>query len=145
MKWSFGDITFKDERGKPLIERFVVEAKRGYTDELNPLVLIDSPKNKSIPLRDWWEKAWEEVQQSQRRAPMVIFKRNKCDPCIMLPHQIIANIELFSGPWKNRILEYYIELDNNEGFNVVNLFDFLQWTTPEDIIEAVPSKLSNNP
>lgn len=139
LKWEYGDITFRHEEAKPLIERVLIEVKRGHTDEMSLLQFIDNPNVKHLWMRDWWEKAWKECQETGRRFPIVIFKRDRCKHCMMVPDKMMTLLESFCGKWVDELIRF-MGGDRTEEFTVISLFYFLNHCNPEDIINAIPIK-----
>ena len=139
LKWEYGDITFRHEKAKPLIERVLIETKRGHTDKMSLLQFIDNPGVKQLWMRMWWEKAWKECKQVGRRFPVVIFKRDKCKHCMMIPPDMMYFIEAYCGAWKGNHIKYITQQPINE-FIITDFYKFLEYCNPEDIISAIPIK-----
>lgn len=93
-KYQYGDITFTDPIGKPLIDLFLVEIKRGYTKELLLLDLLDRGKKAKDPLfLKFWTKAEIEKKQGKRFYSLLIFKRDRHQACVCFHQAFYNNIK----------------------------------------------------
>lgn len=101
-KWGYGDLTFTDPSGTPLIEYFVLELKKGYTKDISLLDFIDKKRGQPI-LKTWWDKVEKERLEADRVASMVLFERNAHHACMMLNKPILKRIEDFYGTFTQRI------------------------------------------
>ena len=137
LKWEYGDITFRHEKAKPLIERVLIETKRGHTNKMSLLHFIDNPNVKQLWMRLWWEKACKECKEANRRFPIVIFKRDKCRHCMMISDLMVSAIEPFSKTWPGSYIMYISGEDIKKDFMVVDFYKFLQHFSPEDIISGI--------
>lgn len=149
--WEYGDITFRNERGKPLAERLLIECKRGHKEHINFVCLVDSWGSKRLKKRwvlDWWDKAWQEANAANRRFPVIIFKRDFMDKAIIVPRMMIGMLELYCGPYTTG---YYLELRSGwpdgghsavKDFTVLPFYEFLEWCSPEDLVQGIPTKNS---
>ena len=91
--YSQGDLTFIDPVGKPLIDYFIIELKRGYTNEIDPLSLLDKlDRSKQNTLFDWVDKAEKEKESCGRKEIMILFKRDRHKPCILLSEDETSRI-----------------------------------------------------
>lgn len=144
--WEYGDITFRHLEGQPLIERLLIECKRGHKEHIKFVDLIDSwnnPRVKNRWILDWWNKAWEETEAAERNFPVIIFKRDFMDKCIIVSRLMIVQLEVFCGVWGEECLEFrFKEEEEKRDFMVVRFFDFLNWCSPEDLVEGIPIKNS---
>lgn len=123
---SAGDIGYIDEIGKPLIDLFVIELKRGYSRDISILDFIDSRKRKPL-LEKWWMKAYTECTNSKRFSYWIIFQRDNHTPVLLLPQQAFAEIELYHTIYPHVI----VSISN---YNCFISFDrFLDWCTPDGI------------
>jgi hypothetical protein len=72
---SCGDIGLTDPIGQSLLDFFSIEIKRGYSNELDILSIVDS-ENKNHKLLDWVEKAEKEITEANRPEFLIILKRD---------------------------------------------------------------------
>jgi len=93
---SAGDFCFIDSIAKPLFDLLVIENKVGYTSTIDPLSQVDGIK--ADVLDTWLKKAYLECQQTKRHYPIVIFKRNRKERCVLMPVQLFNDIAQLSGP-----------------------------------------------
>ena len=70
--YEYGDITFTDPIGKPLIDLILFENKAGYSRDIDVVDFIDSAKKEPFLLR-WWKKAETERALAERSYSIIIF------------------------------------------------------------------------
>ena len=130
--YEYGDITFSDPRGQPLIDFFLLENKSGYKDTINILDFIDSP-NKHPQLLKWWVKAEQEKELAGRYFSLLIFRRTRKSKCVMMTSELFNLCESFSGDWNQSkpILDVAIE---KYYWIVISFNNFLDWVSPDSII-----------
>lgn len=118
-----GDITYTDAIGKPLLDFFCFEIKRGYT-ELNLLDLIDSRQAKPLFLQ-FWDQVKESTQQAGAKEPIVIFKRDKRTTCAIVQRSFL-DVFLTEQPclWLEVI-------SSDEHLTILPLETFLNLICPE--------------
>jgi hypothetical protein len=130
---SAGDFTYIDAIAKPLFDLLLLENKIGYNKQIDPLSKIDS--SKADILDTWLKKAYVECSQAKRFYPMVIFKRNRKDRCVLMPillfHEIAKRVEA-STTFSRMVL--YPQKTVIMGFD-----SFIHWCTP-DIIKDILRK-----
>jgi len=121
-----GDFTFTDAIAKPLFDLLVIENKTGYSDLVDPLAMVDS--NKADILDTWLKKAYVECQQTKRHYPMLIFKRNRKNRCVLIPNDFFFDISK-RVPCRNvpKIMLY------PQKTTIMGFDEFLNWCTPEII------------
>jgi hypothetical protein len=122
---SAGDFGFIDPIAKPLLDLLVIENKCGYTDQIDPLAMVDS--NKADILEIWLKKAYVECTQTHRYYPMLIFKRNRKSRCVMIPFPLFNAIAQYKSPTLPRIVMY------PQKTVIMGFDEFLNWCTPEII------------
>lgn len=71
---SAGDLCYLDPIGKPFLDYFLVEIKRGYKD-FSVMDLIDR-KKKNCLIEKWIKKAEKEKEQEERVSILLIVKRD---------------------------------------------------------------------
>lgn len=133
--YEYGDITFTDPLGKPLIDTFLIECKKGYSKEVDLLDFF-TPKKKSV-LFGWWSKAKKEAKEAGRKYCLLIAERNGKPAFVLFDGRFFTSKESFIS----KISDYYIELRKDfkkdgaevDSMIVMLLDDFLKWLSPEDI------------
>jgi hypothetical protein len=137
---SAGDIGLLDPVGKPLLDAFCIEVKRGY-NKFSIHDILDKPKRKT---KQEWEKWIEQAIRSQKQAKslywMIIAKRDKRDSIIVLPD--LAVIALFDASCNLMRVSPCLKLDfflGNEQtwITAMLLEEFLERVKPDDIRRMV--------
>lgn len=122
--YEYGDITFIDPVGKPLIDTFLIECKKGYTKEVD---ILDLFHNKNSILFTWWSKALSEMEDAGRKNCILILGRNrKSEICFI-------NTSFFNDDYNGTFFGDRIKLmskDTNFFFTVIDFSDFLKWLNP---------------
>ena len=127
---SAGDLNALDPIGQPLVDLFVLEAKKGYNKELDILKIIDS-KKKTHALIDWLSKSKKEARESGRYHALVLFRRDNHQDSIAMEYMFFARLEPFCGGFQETYLE--INLSNLDSYAIMKLDHFLEWCDREDI------------
>jgi hypothetical protein len=123
---SYGDVTFIDPIGQSLIDSCLIELKRGYTNSISLLDFVDKAKGTPILLQ-WWHKATEERALAGRQYVLLIFRRDRHLPCIMLSSGMFSVLPDYYGKTpKDKIR---IEA-KGMSLVVMRLDDFLKWVHP---------------
>ncbi|KKM85708.1 hypothetical protein LCGC14_1286300 [marine sediment metagenome] len=123
-RYQYGDMTIDDPIGKPFIDFFLVEMKRGYSD-LNFLSLIDG-KQKKPELIEWWKKAEEEKELGDRKQTILILKRDYKIPIIIMTKHLFGLIEDYINVWEHtNVMDLY--LDEKYNLTIVPLYPFLEY------------------
>ena len=126
---GYGDLTFTDVVMKPFFDLFLVECKKGYTKDIDPLKIIDG-KGKTNFLITVYEKAEKERKFAGRRYSLIIFERNNHNSCVMFNSKIIEALEDYAGCYNGKEL---LINTGDEGFYIMPLESFLDWVSPETI------------
>lgn len=127
-RYQYGDIAFTDPIGAPLIDYFLIELKVGYP-ALGTLVLIDG-KQKNPLLIKWWLKAEEEKEFGERKAVMLIIKRDYKHPIIVFDSKTFSKLEAYCGEWEKDILSIYLTTIRKK-LIVVPLYIFFEYCSAE--------------
>ena len=130
---QYGDVTFIDELGKPLIDLCLFELKRGYSSKLDLLCTIDKNYAKS-QLYLFWLEAEKEREDAERPFSCLIFKRDRGKECIVISLEFFNKIVDQCGKFKNCFCELNIE---NCDIIIFRLSDFLQWVCREDMCQIL--------
>lgn len=144
-----GDMTFTDPIGKPLCDAWNVELKTGYgkkkkkiKDDSGDIIkkidqqwdildMIDSKQKESV-LDVFWEQCTKDADISKRE-PILIFRRNRRTPCIVMRNAYFFILESFFGRPKNIII--IIIKGFPEKRVIISLSDFMKWIP--DIMEIL--------
>jgi hypothetical protein len=130
---SAGDFAFIDPVAKPLFDLLVIENKVGYTNQIDPLSAVDSKK--ADILETWLKKAYIECHQTNRHFPLLVFKRNRKNRCVMMPFRLYSVI----AQRKTMVFPRIVLFPQK---TVIMGFDqFLNWCTP-DIIRDILKEAS---
>jgi hypothetical protein len=136
--YEYGDITFSEPEGKPLIDFLLIENKTGYKDTVNVLDFIDSPK-KHPQLLKWWWKCEKEREEAGRWYSILVFRRTRKSKCVMISTELFTLFEDWCGEFTQTTIDLFYTagvLKSNEllgQWTVVRLNDLLGWITPETI------------
>lgn len=88
---GYGDITAIDPIGAPLTDRCVIELKKGYNEQFDPLWILDRLNStKPTPLEAILIKLFEETKVAGRTYPVLIFKRDRRQAMIAVSSSFIA-------------------------------------------------------
>jgi len=134
--FEYGDITFSDPVGRPLIEFLLIENKSGYKDLINALDFIDTPK-KHPQLLKWWEKANEERWNSDRYYAVLIFRRTRKGKCIMMDSDLFCLLEDWAGEYKESTIDIVTKTGQ---WVIVRFNDLLNWIAPQTILQIMREK-----
>ncbi len=134
--YEYGDITFTDPIGKPLIDLLLLENKSGYKDDISIVDFIDSTKKEPTLLK-WWRKAEYEKRLADRFYSVIIFRRTRRRKCIFLPYDLFNELEAWCGEYKKDIVDLHYGADS---WTIVKFDHFLEWVTPETIRALLAEK-----
>lgn len=127
---AYGDLTYTDAIGKPLLDLCCFEIKRGY-GAWCVLDLVDKrPGAKPCKAEEFWLQAQTSAEQAGVRFPVVIFRRDNKQTGIMFGKDFLNAVAPVLGPHRgNKLLTIM-----GSGTVVVMLFsEFLEYFTPEAI------------
>jgi len=127
-----GDLMAVDEVGHPFTDCFLVELKRGYTDKISVLDLIDNKRKKQFALVDWYAKARKEANFHKRSFVLIIFKRDYREICVLLEEAFLTIFEGYNGAYTKELIGF--NFDNNASFYITTLNSFLKWLDKESIV-----------
>lgn len=106
---AVGDLSSRTEEGALLLREYVIEIKRGYND-IEILPLLDKDNNKSNHFVVWWKKLTGEAQATQRK-PLLIFRRDRAQACIVINHNLYTWFKAFNGPYPTQRIIFPCEDD----------------------------------
>lgn len=128
-----GDVCATDEQGTAFLQVFAVEAKKGYQkDTIQDL--IDSPhKAAKQTYHKWIEQAEASRDASGAMYWLVVCKRDKRDPLVMMPPCAKWSLSVVGHSWRGRGVR--LELDDPKvgAVSLAKLSDFLENVTPEAV------------
>lgn len=100
--YEYGDISFTDPIGQPLIDYLLIECKKGYTNGIDVLDFLD--KKTGIPiLLEFWNKALDECDIAGRKTAIIIFERNRRHTCVMMNYSFFGVLKEVFGDFSNKI------------------------------------------
>jgi len=138
--YEYGDITFTDPIGKPLIDCILFECKKGYTKEVDLLDFFFENNKKSV-LFDWWRKAIEEMKEAGRKNCILIVERNRRDALVFMNWIFFVDqTVIYSGSFNQKYIELLYSINDEKNIFIMKLSDFLNWVTPEDIKQKIEEK-----
>lgn len=126
--YQYGDMTFTDPIGKPLIDLFLFEFKKGYND-MDVLDIIDSRQKKPLLLK-FWDKAEQDRKACGRPYSILIVKRDHKKSFVVIESSLLGILEDHCGVWKDKML---IIKDWGLRLAVLRLDKFLDWLHPDTI------------
>lgn len=121
---SCGDIGLLDPIGQKLLDNFSIEIKRGYSDDLDLLSIIDS-NNKNNTMLKWIEKAKKEIEEANRPHFMIIFKRDRKNKAVCVSSKFIDHF-FQDDDFLSKELSIYIK---DEGFFIFDYDEFFEHFT----------------
>lgn len=132
---SCGDLGFLDVIGKPFLDVFVVEIKRGYTADLSVLNILDAKGKNTDVLLHWWRKLTAEARACGKPFGMIIFRRDHRSTCVCISYDCLNYLESTIGSWPiddGLVLEI---TTSKESIVIVDYEVFFNWVIP-DIFEV---------
>ena len=128
-KGQYGDICATDPIGQPLLDLLTIEVKRGY-NKYTIADLLDRPEGAAKQKYEQWiTKAIHDHEQAGSFSWMLIVKRDRRQPIVLLPAYLFKDLEGIQESWHMTIL---LGLDWLE-LSACQLEDFLQAVSPEVI------------
>lgn len=123
-----GDITFTDPIGKPLIDFWNLELKKGYS-KTNLLNHIDS--NKNTEFESLWNQCLNDADKCNKE-PMLILKRDRKKEVVFINKSVYNKLIDEAGyhtPCKLIVLVY----ENRDKIIGMELDNFLNWISSDCI------------
>ena len=136
IEFQSGDIGFNNPIGKPLIDRWNMEAKSGYQKTRKTkcgitktnwgvLDLLDGSEKEPYFLL-FWEQCYSEAADTDRE-PILFFRRNNRQSCIALRREYFEILTRFFGSSYN-LFNYQIQLwIGIEEIVILNFKEFMKW------------------
>ena len=135
-KYEYGDVAFTDPIGQPLMDAFLIELKRGYSNDISILDLLDKSDGlKDTLLLQWWKKAEEERGFAERKHSLIIFRRNRREACIFMTRCLYNLLADQSGDFEGSNITWRPaqKVFEKQYFEILLLKDFLEWANQESI------------
>lgn len=128
---SYGDLTFIDPVGKPFIDQFLLELKRGYSNTISILYTIDG-RCKTYDLFNFWAQAERDRVLAGRPWSILIFRRDRLQVCAMINKSLFNKITRWVGGYSATT---HVEIATVDGDRLVVLpfYEFIKWLQPETI------------
>lgn len=124
-----GDLVATDAIGEPLMKALLIEAKTGYGTKVNGEIVrwdildfMDSRQGKPV-LAKMWEQCSRDATISNR-TPVLIFRRNRRSPCMLITKQFFNELSAFYGSFKGNRIDLSVADINGV---IVALTDFFLW------------------
>jgi len=127
----FGDITHRKPEGRPLIKLILLEAKKGYTHDTNPLEFFENTKTTNL-LYIHWTQAERDREIAGRKYSWLIFGRKRKRILLMFDYQFFCDCEPENGEYEGQRLRI---LDERRGLSlvIVDFKKFLEYLDPMTI------------
>ncbi len=134
---SAGDVGYLDVIGEPLISNYVIEIKRGYSNQLSVLDFVDKLKGQKQPtLYNWWEKANKEMKDAGRKDVILIMKRDYKRKIICLRTETFNKLKDWHGNGKG-IIENVIHIRKKHCcLTIMRWEDFVDAINPHSMIRV---------
>ena len=136
---QFGDIQATDPIGQPFIDVFLTEIKRGYPNATISNIIDAPPKTKANQLEEFIIKTTHSTKAAKTYSWMILHKRDRREPVIILPRQIDERLHLFTNCAHYNKLFCFVSFHTKQNIRheITQLLwsDFLQLVKPEQIIE----------
>jgi hypothetical protein len=126
-KYEYGDMTFTDPVGKPLVDLILWEFKRGYSKSIDMLALLDG---RSSLLGKWIAKAEEDRRESDRKYVCLVLQRDRKEKVLAIHSALLGWLEGQIGEFKGqsiRVSSFPLEF--------ILLKDFLTWCNRQAVEE----------
>lgn len=128
-----GDVCASAEIGFAFTDYFMTEIKRGYTDKLSFIELVDKPDKKTLKIKNWVRKAERQRKENFRRGLLVIIKRDYANPfCIIDTNSFFRLCSYSMTALGDKYLEFSID---RRKYFAITFSAFLKFLNPGDIRE----------
>jgi len=124
-----GDIVATDAEGEPLMKALLIEAKTGYGTKVSGEIVrwdildfMDSRQEKPV-LAKMWEQCYRDAAISNR-TPVLIFRRNRRSPCMLIEKQFFNELSDFYGTFTGNRID--LSVADITGV-IIALQDFFSW------------------
>jgi len=130
--YEAGDVGFRCPTGKLFVDFFLLELKRGYSNKISILDILDKYSGKKPLLLQWWGKAEEERKSIKRQFSLIIFRRNSRRTCMLMDLKLYNLFQDQCGDFFSDVI-----FINRVTFQwvVISLVDFFNWVSPSTVKE----------
>ena len=132
--WQHGDIAAIDPCGRPLIDKLVIELKRGY-NKVTMVDLLDSPLTSSSLFEEWIDQVQSSAMESAEdfagpKQWAIIHKRDRREPLIYISLSLYIKLPTICPcvSWTSL---------NKDSLVGMQLDDFLEQTSPKQLMDAL--------
>lgn len=122
---SEGDLCAIDPIGQPLMDRFVIELKKGYNRD-SLMDLVDSPTDKLVGVYPKWIKKVKEQAEKHRKQWLLIVKKDRRREIAIFDLSTSYHLNMYKHFFKVMHDIYFYPLDY-----------FIEDVTPVDIKEKI--------
>lgn len=135
---SQGDVAAVDPVGRPFLNFFTVELKRGNSHG-SPVHLFDSPKTKAVR---GWERALAQAMESAHQAGtewLLVLRRDRCDPVACMATKVAKSLGLL-GVLPSMRFRVHVNGVGEMRYVCLPLQKFMRKVHPHDIIRQADLK-----
>jgi hypothetical protein len=125
LPFSHGDVTFKNPIGQPFIDMFYISLKRGYSNKLDLISLVDSTA-KNL-LEEWIEEAHKGCLEANRKFFIIIIRRDRRNSFVVTNFNFWSQI----GHPKKRI--QVMDVIQNTSWFICSTNEFFSLMTPKHV------------
>lgn len=140
------DVGFTDVRGKPFLDMFAVEIKRGYNKKgwgASIADFIDIPihHRSTLQYQEWLDQVFEAKKNSGALSWMIIHRRDEREAVVLISVQMFNELKLARDTTLNCALFHYVHRQNDKTIFIAALLleDFLRLVTPRQIKDLLPT------
>lgn len=129
---AYGDLAATDDRGKPLMDMFCFELKRGYQWDLAQL--LEPDKFDKTVIGKFWAQAIDSAKDAKAKHPALIVKLDRRPALILVPRPFI--VEYVRESVRNTRPFFYMYRDGgliSDAIAVMQWNVFLQYIKPQKI------------
>lgn len=124
----FGDVTHRKPAGVPFIKFILIEGKKGYGTNMNPLDFFE-PDSSNWLIKFWLQAEGDRIAAG-RKWSWLIFRRTKKKILLMLNTVLFNEISYYDGEYEGMALHI-----NEADLVIVNFKEFLDYCNPYTILE----------
>lgn len=146
-----GDLCATDPSSQYFFDYILVECKIGYTQKKNKkstsatisvLQGLDKQEDTKDPLLlQWWEKVTKERDNTGRKHALIIFKRNKKRPCVLVEKSLILELSAYNGQYRHNVI--LLKFDKYPILTICDFETWLDWCSPQSFKTLQSAWLKN--
>ena len=129
---AYGDLTYIDAIGKPLLDVCCFEIKRGYGQWCILDIVDRRAGSKACKAEDFWKQATTSAEQADVKYAAVIFKRDQKQIGIMFSKKMLSAAAPYLGP--DRSTKAIVRIGTDDVV-IMSFVAFLNYFTPEAVRE----------